>query len=249
MKEKRILKALGQVDEKYIEEVAPKAAPVKKHGWVKWCAAAACLALVLSLGISMLNNQKNAISLSDASYKVSVKRTDKALDIASAPALADLSEEELFTAFNTAVFKGMVMKIDNIVVDYNGSKDYRAIAQIKVDRVYRGNCQEGETVSVLLPCPIAGGIWVEDTETLSAMSLGTTGIFMPMQYDASSIREENGARLALKDLADYGFADGSRYAFLETDSGLIFSRWAYESIATASTLEEIEEYVLKMLDK
>ena len=137
--------------------------------------------------------------------------------------------------------------IDNIILNFNGRKDYRAIAKIEIEKVYREIIQEGSTISVLLPCPITDDIWVEDTETVSAMKVGMTGIFMPMVYDEASVQEENGAKLALKDIADFGFADGSRYAFLETDDGLIFAKWAYETINDATTLEQVEEYIFKML--
>ena len=60
---------------------------------------------------------------------------------------------------------------------------------------------------------------------------------------------EIGASLDKRDLADYDFVDGERYAFLETDSGLVFSRWAYASIADATTLDEVEEYIEKMLER
>ena len=45
MKEKRLLNALGQVDDQYIEE-ASLDRPVKKPGWLKWAAMAACLCLI-----------------------------------------------------------------------------------------------------------------------------------------------------------------------------------------------------------
>lgn len=49
MKEKRLLKALGQVDADYIEEASP-AQQTKKPGWLKWGAMAACLAMVIIAG-------------------------------------------------------------------------------------------------------------------------------------------------------------------------------------------------------
>ena len=72
---------------------------------------------------------------------------------------------------------------------------------------------------------------------------------MPMIYDENSVLEENGATLFLKDIADYGFYDGVRFAFLETDHGLVFDRSTYQSIAQAQNLDEIEDYILKMLEK
>ena len=148
------------------------------------------------------------------------------------------------------IFKGTIKEIKNIVVDFNGEKEYRAIAQIEVGKVYRGTCSEGDTVSVMLPCPISGWIHVTDTSTVSEMKAGVTGIFMPMVLDdESALWMENGASLDKRDLADYDFVDGERYAFLETDSGLVFSRWAYASIADATTLDEVEEYIEKMLER
>ena len=49
MKEKRLLKALGQVDADYIEEASP-AQQTKRIGWLKWGAMAACLAMVIIAG-------------------------------------------------------------------------------------------------------------------------------------------------------------------------------------------------------
>lgn len=45
MKEKRLLNALGQVDEKYIEEAALNR-HTSKSGWLRWGAVAACLCLI-----------------------------------------------------------------------------------------------------------------------------------------------------------------------------------------------------------
>ena len=45
MKEKKILHALGEVNEQYIEEAAPGTPVKKQRGWVKWVAVAACLCL------------------------------------------------------------------------------------------------------------------------------------------------------------------------------------------------------------
>ena len=43
------------------------------------------------------------------------------------------------------------------------------------------------------------------------------------------------------------FVDGERYAFLETKSGLKFDRDAYKSIADATSLEDVEDYVCDMI--
>jgi len=69
-----------------------------------------------------------------------------------------------------------------------------------------------------------------------------------MAYGIDSVYQSNGATLYLGELAPYGFGDGIRFAFLETEEGLVFSRDAYVGAKDASTLEEIEVYVEQMLE-
>ena len=190
--------------------------------------------------------------LSEASRGVEVSCTDSLPD--SMPATSSdllwLDEESLFTCFETDIFEGTVTGIQNIVIDYSGEKNYRAIASIQVEKVFRGSCAAGDTVQILLPCPIGTeGFRVEDTGVISRLRAGMHGVFMPDVYGKDSISERNGARLLLTDLAPYGLPDGERYAFLETDSGLLFARWAYESLRDASSLTEIEVYIEEMLQK
>ena len=161
-----------------------------------------------------------------------------------------LTEEEVFSTSDMAIFKGIVLEIKNVELDFSGVKEYRAIAQIEVKEVLQGPCKVGETVSVLLPCPISEDIWVEDTGVISAMKAGMTGIFMPILYnDENSVWQQNNACLVKKDIAEYGFLDGLQYAFLETESGLVFSKGTYESIADVTTLNEVEEYIQTMLQR
>lgn len=249
MKPEEISVAMGHIDDSIIEETngVRQSKKAKKRGWVKWAACAACLALVLAVGIPMINHQGGQISLSGGSVGVTVKYTDNALATSGSPDLKYLTEDELFTYLDTAIFKGTVSEIKNIELDFNGALEYRAIAKIKVEKIYRGPCAVGDTVSVLLPGPISEGVWVEDTETVSAMRAGTTGIFMPVIYDETSIWEQNGAKLVKKDIADYGFADGVRYAFVETAGGLVFDRGSYASVSGAASLEEIENYILSKI--
>jgi len=54
MKSEMILNAIGQIDDSFIEEAAPKVNTIKKRGWVKWGAIAACAVLMLSIFIPKL---------------------------------------------------------------------------------------------------------------------------------------------------------------------------------------------------
>lgn len=241
-------KEIGFIDEKYIQEAdIIMGKSILKKTWIKIATTAACFVLILGIGILLAYNQGDTIKLTDASNKVSAKYVNNVPAIITTGDLVELSEKELFSKYDTAIFKGRILKVDNIQIDMNGQKEYRAVAQIKVEKVYRGDFKTEDTLSILLPCPINGGVWVEDTETVSSMKVGMTGIFMPIKYTEKSYYEANGAKLALKDIADYGFADGERYAFLEKDNNLIFAKWAYKSIEKATTLEEIEVYIEKMV--
>lgn len=247
MRGREMLETIENLDPAYIENAARKPKS-RRNDWVKWVAIAACLAIVLAVGAPVFLPQYQ-IQLSEKSVGVTARFTNIPINFGSADSLVYLTEEELFTEFDTAIFKGKITDISNIVLDFNGSKNHRAIAEIQIEEVYRGECKVGETVNVLLPCPVATQFWVSDTEIVSKMTVGMTGIFMPMVYDENSMRQENGATLMLQDIADYGFPDGTRYAFLNTESGLVFSRTAYESISEAKTLEEIEKYVIMMIEK
>lgn len=251
MKKEIISDALGGIDEKYIEEAEDYKAKSHKKAFISIAASAACIAVALLIAVPALSSRsKNAFELSDASSGVKVEYGEpKNIPQTSYSLAYFYTEEELFTVFDTAVFRGEITDIQNIVIDSNGVKAYRAIAKIKISKAFRGDCEAGDIVTVLLPCPIDNGIDVSDCDVVSAMRVGLEGIFMPMIYDENSLREENGAVLCLKDIADYGFADGIRYAFIEADGGLIFDRTSYESISNAETLDEIEEYVISMIEK
>lgn len=210
-------------------------------------AAVATVALVVGVGIPLFNNQRSLIDLSQSSKNVSAKHVKHTKNIMVAEALIERTEAELFTTVNSVIFNGTITEIENIELNLNGEKEYRAIAKIKVNEVCRGDYKAEDSLYVLLPCPTNSHLKMTDPETVSAMRVGMTGVFMPMQYDATSSYKRNGATLVLSEIAAYGFDDGSRYAFLETEQGLVFARWAYPSIADAITLEQIEDYIAKII--
>ncbi len=246
MTKEALFEALNNLDGAHIAQA--EITPHKKRRWKAWAGLAACL--VLAAGVLFWRSGSataEQLPLSDASQGVTVRYGSPIFSTSTSADLAYLTEEELFTEFDTAIFLGTVTQIDNIVLDFSGSESYRALAQIQVEKSYRGPWQAGDTVTVLLPGPIIDGVWVEDTVVISQLTVGSRGIFMPMVYDETSVREENGATLALTDIADGGLPDGERYAFLETADGLVFYRWAYPSIQDADSLEDIEAYILEMI--
>jgi hypothetical protein len=245
MNGKQIFQEIGFLDDKLIEEADTITKKQTHHKtWLKAMSFAACFALIIAVGVYVYFNQSSQIPLSDFSEKARVKYVKTVPgSIRQRADLVPLTEEEIFSHFNSAIVKGNIVNLSNIEINMNGEKEYRAIAEIQVEKVYRGKVAQGDTISILLPCPIMDDIWVEDTDTVSAMRVGQTGIFMPIKYDEHSLYESNGATLVLSDIAEYGFPDGSRFAFVQTNDGLVFSKWDFPSIENATDLEEIEHYI------
>jgi len=79
------------------------------------------------------------------------------------------------------------------------------------------------------------------------MTVGTRGIFMPAKYNENSTWWMNNRTLYLEEIAEYGLLDGERWAFLETERGLIFSREMYPGISEATTMDAVRLYVNLML--
>lgn len=251
MNTERFSQAIGEVDGKFVvEAINYRKNVVRNSLFNRRSAIAACFTLVLVGALFCMSHQRNHITLSSNSSKVTAYYTDNPfISSENSENLISLTEEELFTYFNTAIFKGTIVEIRNIALNFNGETAYRALAEIEVEKVYRGPYCTGNQVSVLVPCPLIDGFEVTDTSTVSAMEVGTTGIFMPMIYDdESAIWKQNGAILDQRDIADCGFADGERYAFIETEEGIVFSRTAYSSITNATTLDEVEDYIEAMLE-
>lgn len=55
MSANKFSEAMGEIDEKYVGEAFSYKKKAKKNGWVKWCAAAACICLV-AVGAAMLTH-------------------------------------------------------------------------------------------------------------------------------------------------------------------------------------------------
>jgi len=190
---------------------------------------------------------KNEIELSASSKNVHAFYTDKLQKTYSEVYLIELSEDELLNNKNTIIFKGEIKKIKNIDVSFNGLKNDMAIAIISVFDVYQGDIKKGDEIKILLPCSINNGIFIEDTDVISNMKEGMTGIFMPVIYDESSFMEINNETLYFTDLALYGLSDGERFVFLDNGDNLIYDRNSYPSLNYVQTLDEIGLYITEYI--
>ena len=248
----KLLEAIGDISSEYVLQASidgETAGKKKRRDWIRYCGIAAAVAIAFFGGIRYFIFQNSLINLTESSDGVTVRYVEGVTNDMSSDQLFPLTEQELFTHFYTDIFMGEVTDVQNIQIDFNGVKMYRALAQISIEKVYRGENLTGKTVTVLLPCAIGTEEKMTDADTLANMQVGLHGIFMITPYDTSSFIETNGVRLALLDIADYGFPDGVRYAFLETEEGLIFDRQSYSTIARAENLSQVEAYIEDMLAK
>lgn len=223
---------------------------IRSINWKRLAPMAACLVLAIAIAIPFLNNGSGDFDLR-LSNGVKIKYIDNPPTIQNEYSLVWLSEDELFApnfnSYEIIAFEGTVKEVRNIVCDYNGRKDYRAIATIEVSEVLRGSLEAGKNVTVLLPTPVGTDFKAEDSSVSSQIAAGTTGIFMPIKYDETSIREENGETLALLDLAEYGFPDGERWMFIETANGLVYNKDAYSSFTKVKNLKDVKEIILSKI--
>lgn len=243
------LDILENIDEKYIIEAADAKKSHRNRVFAAYGSIAACAALALAIGVFVYHSPSpDIIPLSAYSTNVKVQYYDG--EIAKVSSYSDtmnFSPKEIFSMTETA-FKGTVTDIQNIQIDCNGIKEYRSIATITVEKTYRGSCAENDVVTIMLPCPITkDSFWVEDTDVVAQMKVGTSGIFLLKEYGSDDYYRANNCELLLSDIANYGFYDGHRFAFIETENGLVFDKSVHEKIANATTLDEAEEYVLKMI--
>lgn len=246
---------IGGIDEKYVEaseDCAPRKLKRKRASLRVLASAAACLVLAAGIlaGGMRLAKGSNEIPLSGSSAGVTARYIDKAPGISSETSLVWLSEDEIFTRWNTAIFRGTVTEVQNIEVDFNGAKLYQAIAKVRVSRAIRGPFGEDDVVPVLLPSTVGDGSRVEDCDVIESIRVGIEGIFMPIVYDdENNFFEMNGVTLDKRDLAPCGLADGMRWTFFETPHHLIYASSAYPTLAAraAKTLDEVEEFILEKM--
>lgn len=251
MKKQTISQAMNFIDEKYIAEAETKKSVGRKLRFMRLTAAAACLAVLLAVGVPMLRGGRQ-INISENSMNIKVQIVDtvpKKTTMTSYSLLRFESAEELFSHFKLAIFRGEIVSIENIKISFNNESVYRALCEIKIDKTYQGNGKKGDRVKILLPCPITESEWTEDCDVVEQFRVGTKGIFMPIVYDETSRWTQNGATLMETDIAPYGLADGVRYCFIETENGLVFDRDSHSEIKAAATLDEVESYVTAMISR
>lgn len=230
----------------------------RKFNWKIFGPVIACTVLVVGLLFFMINNNDSGTPLSDEnealdgveldlkqSSGVKVKFVDAPPIVGAESKLEWLTEEELFAPeYNGAevvAFEGEVQTVRNIVIELERYDEYRAIAEIEVTEVLRGNLEQGSTVEVLLYGPVSEAA---NMGISSQISKGTKGVFFPVKLDEKWVVEmSDNKKLFYSDIANYGFADGSRWMFLELTNGVLFDSQAYPSFEIGQDLHDVKELI------
>ena len=207
--------------------------------------AAVAIILIGRLAVTNVMNSSetgnsSVIQLSDASYGVTVSVEEHPEEpMIPMLKLREMTEQELVDSCDLIV-RGTVKSIRNIRLTADGVDVTRALVTITPTVVIKG-AASGD-VTLLASCPIDGTFQIEDTETACAIRTGMEGIFMLQAYGQTELWELENAALRWKDIADYHFGDGRRYAFLNTNQGLLYAEWAYPSLQ-AGTLDDVQAYL------
>lgn len=204
--------------------------------------------VVCGVLLYFVNSKGETVELSPDSKNVSVKYIENVEDIKETDFnLVELSEKDIFSNNNIFIIRGIIKEIKNIEIDFGGEIEYKSIIKIKVNKVLSGESINEDTITVLVPCAIDENILNEDSETVSQFKVGEEGIFMPVKYTDQDVEEINHGKLILSDIAEYGLFDGSRFAFLENENGLVYSSNTYKSLENSTNLEEVESYIKKII--
>ena len=256
MKKEELFDIIGDIDDDLIEEAGR--APRRVFPVTKILAVAACFVLIAAALIAALPripirdaDEKSQIDDYYAAYgKAELITAVDPEDIKNTEtyheSMSDMmayAEKELFS-HPTDIFRGEITGGSYYLVDFEGVGYYYSVVTVRVDEVYRGDLAAGDVVSIKAGAVSRQGIWVEDTKTVSAMKEGISGIFMVNGY-MGEVR--NDAFFDGGGVITHHFRDGERYAFLETEAGLVFSEWAYPSLKNAETLQDVEAFVTKMV--
>lgn len=199
----------------------------------------ACILPNLSIPMRLSASSKNA-KVSYIPFYVSL--------VESSALFPYYTPEEFINNHSADMFMGEVSDVKNIKMSIGSYTYDKSIAKVKVTKVLSGTATVGSTVSILLPVPINTIVHYEDSEVISCIRSGMTGIFLPKKYDASSYwKIDSDAELYLPDIADYGLTDGRRDVFFYDGSKLIYDDYTYSY--QLKSLQDVENLIQDITSK
>lgn len=267
MKQEEVLEMTDKVNGTFIGKATEPAIRKSKKMWIMWGVAIICLCLLglgiidvwqKSMGIIRLPHSTNNMKAKYVTADYLVQKGVLGNGDAEDACYVLYSEEELFTTLSSQIdthliVKGTVTDIKYVEAANTSLSDelpekhtkyfYGAIVELKVDKVYRGDCKENETLKLW---QYYGNHYIGQE-----FAVGDTGIFMPGIYNEQAVYSgwsfwAEDDRFVLTDLADYEICD--LHTFLESEEGMDFERWQFVGAKDATTFEEVEEYIYRMIE-
>ena len=190
------------------------------------------------------NGNNNTIELKKSAGGIEVSYVDGNYKNESKSNLAEIKQDKIWNDDKYCIVEGTVEKANNIEIRIDDKKMYNAIIEIKVESDIKGKIKEGSTISVLSGCAtMKEEIYQEDSYINSQIEEGDRGIFIIHKYGIDDTWELNQKILYLSELADYGFEDAERFAFIEKNGNILFSSNFYKDLKDNAKLDEVKSYI------
>lgn len=190
------------------------------------------------------NGNNNTIELKKSDGGIEVSYVDGNYKNESKSNLAEIKQDKIWNDDKYCIVEGTVEKANNIEIRIDDKKMYNAIIEIKVESDIKGKIKEGSTISVLSGCATRKEeIYQEDSYINSQIEEGDRGIFIIHKYGIDDTLELNQKILYLSELADYGFEDAERFAFIEKNGNILFSSNFYKDLKDNAKLDEVKSYI------
>ena len=190
------------------------------------------------------NGNNNTIELKKYDGGIEVSYVDGNYKNESKSNLAEIKQDKIWNDDKYCIVEGTVEKANNIEIRIDDKKMYNAIIEIKVESDIKGKIKEGSTISVLSGCATRKEeIYQEDSYINSQIEEGDRGIFIIHKYGIDDTLELNQKILYLSELADYGFEDAERFAFIEKNGNILFSSNFYKDLKDNAKLDEVKSYI------
>lgn len=193
--------------------------------------------------VSPASEEEMATETSILGFNADLPLDVKSLDVTN----VSMAEEELFKSHADTIFYGTIKEVNNVKADFNGWTFYLGVLTVKVEKTYRGKVTAGKEVTILNYAPIGVDAEIPGNEYVGNLIAGEKAIFLTHKYKSNEYAEVKGAKMTYSDVAAYGLSDGERFIFIDDQNGPIFARPFYDSISAAKTFDEVEQYVIEMI--
>ena len=209
-----------------------------------------CIFVIVIIAVSIgamiyfySKGNNNTIELKKSAGGIEVSYVDGNYKNESKSNLAEIRQDKIWNDDKYCIVEGTVEKANNIEIRIDDKKMYNAIIEIKVESGIKGKIKEGSTISVLSGCAtMKEEIYQEDSYINSQIEEGDRGIFIIHKYGIDDTLELNQKILYLSELADYGFEDAERFAFIEKNGNTLFSSNFYKDLKDNAKLDEVKSY-------